>query len=50
MTIAIEKSLEQPIRQYQERRKYATFTRAANELIRVGLEKVEDEERIKKIG
>jgi len=38
MNIAVEKTLIEPIKRYQETRKYGTATRAANELIRIGLE------------
>lgn len=50
MHILVEKTLVDGVKKYKETRRYTTDTRAANELIRIGLEREEDEERLKKIG
>lgn len=41
MNIQVEKTLEDGVKKYKEARRYTTDTRAANELIRIGLEKEE---------
>ncbi len=47
MNIQVEKTLEAGVKKYKETRKYTTDTRAANELIRIGLEIVEEIEEEK---
>lgn len=48
MNIQVEKTLEDGVKKYKETRRYTTDTRAANELIRIGLEIVEEIEAEKK--
>jgi len=49
MNIRVETPLEEGVKLYKEKRRYTTNTRAANELIRIGLEREEDEKRLKKM-
>lgn len=48
MSVNVSKNLVKPVKRYQVARRYETFSRAANELIRVGLEIVEEIEEAKK--
>lgn len=42
MNIAVEKTLQEEVKKYKEKRRYTTEARAVNELIRIGLETEEN--------